>query len=105
MNDDMIDIINRHWEEPSSRFSTLTKKRRFHSLQAHTVRMLSVQQQQSLQILDSGAGISGVGQQWKITYLMQADEVTVQGAFGDPMQPTIEGLLGPDKLRQFLYLE
>ena len=29
-DDDMIDIINRHREEPSSRFSTPTKKRRFH---------------------------------------------------------------------------
>ena len=102
MNDDMIDIINRHREEPSSRFSTPTKKRRFHSLQAHTVRMLSVQQQQSLQILDSGAGISGVGQQWKITDIEQADEVTIQGAFGDPMKPSIQCLLGPDKLQAVL---
>ena len=102
MNNDMIDIINKHREEPSSRFSTPTKKRRFHSLQAHTVRMLSVQQQQSLQILDSGAGISGVGQQWKITNIQQADEVTVQGAFGDPMKPSIQGLLGPDKLKAVL---
>ena len=64
--------------------------------------MLSVQQQQSLQILDSSAGISGVGQQWKITDIMQADEVTVQGAFGDPMKPSIQGLLGPDKLKAVL---
>lgn len=64
--------------------------------------MLSVQQQQSLQILDSGAGISGVGQQWKITNIQQADEVTVQGAFGDPMKPSIQGLLGPDKLKAVL---
>ena len=102
VNEDMIDIINRHREEPTSRFSTPTKKRRFHSLQAHTVRMLSVQQQQSLQILDSGAGISGVGQQWKITNIEQAAEVTIQGAFGDPMIPTIQGLLGPDKLQAVL---
>ena len=60
--------------------------------------MLSVQQQQSLQILDSGAGKSGVGQQWKITDIEQAPEVTIQGAFGEPMKPTIQGLLGPDKL-------
>ena len=64
--------------------------------------MLSVQQQQSLQILDSGAGISGVGQQWKITNIEQADEVTIQGAFGDPMKPSIQGLLGPDKLQAVL---
>ena len=102
MNEDMIDLINRHREEPTSRFSNPTKKRRFHSLQAHTVRMLSVQQQQSLQILDLGAGISGVGQQWKITNIEQAAEVTMQGAFGDPMKPTIQGLLGPDKLQAVL---
>ena len=55
-----------------------------------------------MQILDSGAGISGVGQQWKITDIKQADEVTVQGAFGDPMKPSIQGLLGPDKLQAVL---
>ena len=61
-----------------------------------------MQQQQSLQILDSGAGISGVGQQWKITNIEQADEVTIQGAFGEPIKPTIQGLLGPDKLQAVL---
>ena len=55
-----------------------------------------------MQILDSGAGISGVGQHWKITNIQQADEVTVQGAFGDPMKPSIQGLLGPDKLKAVL---
>ena len=45
--------------------------------------MMSLQQEQSLKILDSGAGISGVGHQWKITDIEQATEVTIQGAFGD----------------------
>ena len=42
--------------------------------------MLPIQQQQSLRILDPGAGISGVGQQWKITDtdIEQAPEVTIQ---------------------------
>ena len=64
--------------------------------------MMSVQQEQSLKILDSGAGISGVGHQWKITNTEQAPEVTTQGAFGDSMKPSIQGLLGPDKLQAVL---
>ena len=52
----------------------------------------------SLKILDSGAGISGVGEQWKMTDISASSEVTIQGAFGDPMKPTVQGLLGPDKL-------
>ena len=48
--------------------------------------MLPIQQQQSLRILDSGAGINGGGQQWKITDIEQAPEVTIQGAFGEPMK-------------------
>ena len=55
-------------------------------------------QQPSLQILNSGAGISGVGQQWKMTDISQASDVTIQGAFGEPMKPTVQGLLGHDKL-------
>ena len=47
-------------------------------------------------------GISGVGHQWKITNIEQAAEVTIQCAFGDPMRPTIQGLLGLDKLQAVL---
>ena len=59
-------------------------------------------QHSSLKILDSGAGISGVGHQWKVTDLSQASEVTIQGAVGEPMKPTVQGLLGPDMLRAVL---
>ena len=31
-----------------------------------------------------------------------SSEVTIQGAFGDPMKPTVQGLLGPDKLQAVL---
>ena len=31
-----------------------------------------------------------------------SSEVTIQGAFGDPMKPTVRGLLGPDKLQAVL---
>ena len=81
-----------------TRFSTPPKRRRINSLIAQHVRMLTVSQQPSLQILDSGAGISGVGEQWKMTDICQASEFTIQGAFGDPMKPSVQGLLGPDKL-------
>ena len=72
------------------------------SLIAQHVRLLSVTQQSSLRILDSGAGISGVGEQWKMSDISASSEVTIQGAFGDPMKPTVQGLLGPDKLQAVL---
>ena len=84
-NSDMVQLIQRHREDSSTRFSTPTKRRRINSLQAQYIRLLLVTQQHSLQILDSGAGISGVGQQWKITDIEQASEVTIQGAFGEPI--------------------
>ena len=31
-----------------------------------------------------------------------SSEVTIQGAFGDPMKPTVQELLGPDKLQAVL---
>ena len=60
--------------------------------------MMSVHARFSLPILDSGAGISGVGEQWKITDISRSSTYSVQGAFGDPMTPTVQGFLGPDKL-------
>ena len=72
------------------------------SLIAQHVRLLSVTQQSSLKILDSGAGISGVGEQWKMSDISASSEVTIQSAFGDPMKPTVQGLLGPDKLQAVL---
>ena len=72
------------------------------SLIAQHVRLLSVKQETSLCILDSGAGISGVGEQWKMLDISASSEVTIQCAFGDPMKPTVQGLLGPDKLQAVL---
>ena len=72
------------------------------SLIAQHVRLLSVKQHTSLRILDSGAGISGVGEQWKMSDISASSEVTIQGAFGDPMKPSVQGLLGPDKLQAVL---
>ena len=72
------------------------------SLIAQHVRLLSVTQQSSYRILDSGAGISEVGEQWKMSDISASSEVTIQGAFGDPMKPTVQELLGPDKLQAVL---
>ena len=49
-------------------------------------------------ILDSGAGISGVGEQWKLTDISRMSSMSIQGAFGDSMRPLIQGLLGREKL-------
>ena len=61
-------------------------------------RMITVHARSSLQILDSGAGISGVGEQWKMTDISRSSTYSVQGAFGEPMTPTVQGFLEPDKL-------
>ena len=60
--------------------------------------MMSVHARSSLQILDAGAGILGVGEQRKMTNVFRASTYTIQGAFGEPMTPTVQGFLGPDKL-------
>ena len=76
--------ISRNREHESyTRFSTPTKRRKINSLIAQHVRLLSATRHSSLKILNSGAGISGVGQQWKIKDISQASEVTIQGAFGN----------------------
>ena len=53
-------------------------------------------------ILDSGAGISGVGEQWKLTDISRMSSMSIQGAFGDSMRPSIQGLLGREKLPALL---
>ena len=60
--------------------------------------MMSVHARSSLQILDPGAGISGVGKLWKMTDVSRASTYAIQGAFGEPMTPTVQGFIGPDKL-------
>ena len=84
--------------ETSTRFFTPTKRRKINSLIAQDVGLLSVTKHSSLKILNSGADVSGVGQQWKMTDISQASEATIQGAFEEPMKPTVQGLLGPDML-------
>ena len=49
-------------------------------------------------ILDSGAGISGVGEQWKLTDISRMSSISIQGAFGDSMRPSLQGLLRREKL-------
>ena len=49
-------------------------------------------------ILDSGADISGVGEQWKFTDISHMSSMSIQGAFDDSMRPSIKGLLGREKL-------
>ena len=66
-------------------------------------RIVAVHARSSLQILDSGAGISGVGEQWKMTDISRSSTYSVQGAFGEPMTLTVQGFLGPDKLPAVLF--
>ena len=82
-----------------TKYATQTKKPRMNLLMASDIkRMMTVHARSSLQILDSGAGISGVGEQWKMTDISRSSTYSVPGAFGDPMTPTVQGFLGPDKL-------
>ena len=82
-----------------TKYSTPTKKPRMNLLITSDIKhMMTVHARSSLQILDSGAGISGVGEQWKMTDISRSSTYSVQGAFGDPMTPTVQGFLGPDKL-------
>ena len=82
-----------------TKYSTPRKKPRMNLLMASNVkRMMSVHARSSLQILDSGAGISEVGEQWKMTDISRLSTYSIQGAFGEPMTPTVQGFLGPDKL-------
>ena len=53
-------------------------------------------------ILDSGASISGVGEQWKLTDISRMSSMSIQGAFSDSIQPSIQGLLGREKLSAVL---
>ena len=43
-----------------------------------------------MQILDSGAGFSGVGLQRKMTDISKASNVTIQGAFGEAIFPPLD---------------
>ena len=64
----------------------------------HNVIMTTVQNVPAKMILDSGARISGVGEQWKLTDISRMSSMSIQGAFGDSMRPSIQNLLGREKL-------
>ena len=56
--------------------------------------MAAAQHVPAKMILVSGAGISGVGEQWKLTDISRMSSMSIQGA----MRPSIQGLLGREKL-------
>ena len=73
-NEDLAEFSRSQVENSNPWFLTPTKRKRINSLSPNML-------DSYLQILDSGAGISGVGQQWKMTDISQASDVTMQGAF------------------------
>ena len=78
---------------------TPVKFRRLNTFTAlHNVIMATAQHLPAKMILHSGAGISGVGEQWKLTDISRMSFMSIQGAFGDSMRPSIQGLLGREKL-------
>ena len=82
-----------------TKYATPTKKPRMNLLMANGIkRMMAVHARSSLQILDSSTGISGVGEQSKMTDISKSSTYSVQGAFGEPMTPAVQEFLGPDKL-------
>ena len=87
------------------KYSTPTKKPRMNLLMASNIqRMMSVHARSSLQFLDSGTGISEVGEQWKMTDISRSSTYSIRGAFGEPLTPTVQGFLGPYMLRAVLVL-
>ena len=65
---------------------------------AHNIIMATTQHVPAKMILDSGAGIFGVGEQWKLTDISRMSSVSIQGAYGDSMRPSIQDFLGCEKL-------
>ena len=53
-------------------------------------------------ILNSAAGISGVGQSWRTTDISKTSSLSTQGAFSDSVKLSLQGLLGKDKLHAVL---
>ena len=60
--------------------------------------MAAAQHVPAKMILDSGAGISGFGEQCKLIDISRMSSMSIQGAFGDSMRPLLQGLLGREKL-------
>ena len=78
---------------------TPVKFRRMNTFNARqNIIMAAAQHVPAKMILDSGAGISGVGEQWKLTDISRMSSMSIQGAFDDSMRPSIQGLLGRENL-------
>ena len=78
---------------------TPVKFRRMNTFNARqNIIMAAAQHVPAKMILDSGAGISGIGEQWKLTDISRMSSMSIQGAFGDSMRPSLQGLLGREKL-------
>ena len=78
---------------------TPVKFRRMNTFTARqNVIMAAAQHVPEKMILDSGAGISRVGEQWKLTDISRMSSMSIQGAFGDSTRPSIQGPLGHEKL-------
>ena len=73
---------------------TPVKLRRLNTFTARqNIIMAAAQHVPAKMILGPGAGISGVGEQWKLTDLSRMSSMSIQGAFGDSMRPSIQVLL------------
>ena len=78
---------------------TPVKFRRMNTFDARqNIIMAAAQYVPAKMILDSGAGISGVGEQWTLTDISRMSSMSIQGAFGDSIWPSLQGLLGREKL-------
>lgn len=65
---------------------------------SHVLHMATTNLASSKIILDSGAGISGTGDQSNLTDITDISSMSVQGAFGNAIRPTTKGLLGSEQL-------
>ena len=73
---------------------TPVKLRRLNTFTARqNIIMAAAQHVPAKMILGPGAGISGVREQWKLTDLSRMSSMSIQGAFGDSMRPSIQVLL------------
>ena len=78
---------------------TPVKFRRMNTFTARqNIIMAAAQHVPAKMILNSGAGISGVGEQWKLTDILRMSSMSIQGALGDSMRPSIQDLLGRESL-------
>ena len=69
---------------------------------SHTVILATTQHAPAEMILDSGASISEVREQWKLSDISRISSMSIQDAFSDSMWPSIQDLLGREKLHAVL---